>query len=186
MAGAAITSTGFFTPLIVLGGALWTVAAGLIYTWSRTTSAGGWIGYQVLAGVGVGLSYQSPILAAQALAAPTDIAATSAMLLFFQTMGGAFMVSAAQTAFTNRLIERLSLYSPGTNVGAVIATGVQELRVRYHGGELDAIINSYMDGLKVSFALIIAFTGATTIAGLFQPWKSIKRIQAENGVHIPD
>lgn len=134
----------------------------------------------------VGLCYQPPILAAQALAAPTDVAATSAMLLFFQTMGGAFMVSAAQAAFTNRLIERLMLYSPDTNVEAVITTGVQELRSKYHGAELDAIIQSYTDGLQISFALIVGLTGASTIAGLFMPWKSIKTIQAEKSVENSD
>ncbi|KAK6068444.1 major facilitator superfamily transporter [Seiridium cupressi] len=186
LAGATITNTGFFTPLIVGGGALWTVAAGLISTWSQTTSTGQWIGYQVLAGLAVGLCYQPPILAAQALAAPTDVAATSAILLFFQTMGGAFMVSAAQTAFTNGLIQKLMLYSPGTNVKAVIATGLQELRVKYHGAELDAIIQSYMGGLRISFAIIVGLAGASTVAGMFMPWKSIKTIQAEKNVENSD
>jgi MFS transporter, DHA2 family, glioxin efflux transporter len=186
VAGTTISATGYFTPLIVGGGALWTVSAGLIYTWSPTTTTGQWIGYQALAGLAVGLCYQPPILAAQALAAPTDVAATSAILLFFQTMGGAFMVSAAQTAFSNGLIHKLVQYSPGTDVQAVIATGLQELRVRYTGAELEAIIQSYMDGLKISFAIIIALTGASTVAGIFMPWKSFKTIQAEKNVENSD
>ncbi|KAF7526527.1 hypothetical protein G7054_g10716 [Neopestalotiopsis clavispora] len=186
VAGTTISATGYFTPLIVGGGALWTVSAGLIYTWSPTTTTGQWIGYQALAGLAVGLCYQPPILAAQALAAPTDVAATSAIVLFFQTMGGAFMVSAAQTAFSNGLIHKLVQYSPGTDVQAVIATGLQELRVRYTGAELEAIIQSYMDGLKISFAIIIALTGASTVAGIFMPWKSFKTIQAEKNVENSD
>lgn len=181
IAGAAITATGHFTPLVVGGAAVWTVGAGLITTWSQTTTVGQWIGYQILAGMGVGLSYQGPILAAQALASPTDLSATSAMLLFFQTMGGAFMVSAAQTAFTNQMMNKIREYSPQTDVAAVVATGVTEIRKVYQGAELTAILRSYSDGLQVAFAIMVALTGIATLCAFFLPWKSIKAIQAERG-----
>jgi hypothetical protein len=153
-------------------------------TWSKSTTIGETIGYQILAGVGVGVAYQGPILAAQALAAPTDIAATSAMLLFFQTMGGAFVVSAAQTAFTNEMMRKLRGYSPGTDVMAVIATGVTELPRVYGGQELDAILHSYSDGLRVAFIIIVGFTGAATLCAMFLPWRSIKSIRAQRGDKI--
>ncbi|POS74413.1 SGE1 [Diaporthe helianthi] len=184
VSGAAISITGHSTPLVVGGCALWTVAAGLITTWSKSTTTGQTIGYQILAGVGVGIAYQGPILAAQALAAPTDIAATSAMLLFFQTMGGAFTVSAAQSGFTNELIRRLRGYSPETDVMAVIATGVTELPKVYGGQELDAILRSYSDGLQVVFTIIVGLTGAATLCALFLPWRSFKSIRAQRGDKI--
>ena len=52
-------------------------------------------------------------MAAQALANPPDVSAATAILLFFQTMGGAFMVSSAQAAFTNTLVDKLAIYTPG-------------------------------------------------------------------------
>jgi hypothetical protein len=175
--GGAIAATGQFTPFMIAGSALMTIAAGLISTFSVTSTTGARIGYQVLAGFGVGLCCQAPILAAQALAPPIDLAATTAMLLFFQTMGGAFMVSAAQSGFTNTLLRKLVEYAPGLDVARVLNTGAAELHVEFKGEELKAILASYTDGLQVVFAIVIALTGAATLAGLAMPWKSIKTTQ---------
>jgi MFS transporter, DHA2 family, glioxin efflux transporter len=172
--GAAISVTGQFTPFMIAGSAMMTVAAGLISTFSVTSTTGARIGYQVLAGFGVGLCCQAPILAAQALAEPTDLAAATAMLLFFQAMGGALMVSAAETGFTNTLIRKLVEYAPGIDVAHVLNTGASELRATFSGDELTAILASYTDGLQVSFSIVIALTGLATLAGLAMPWKSIK------------
>jgi hypothetical protein len=174
IAGAAITTTGYFTPFIVLGAAIMTVASGLIYTFSENSTSSAWIGYQVLAGIGLGLCFQPPILASQALADPPDVSATTAIMLFFQTMGGAFMVSSAQAAFTNTLVEKLAIYAPGVDANVVIAAGVTKLRETFTGQELVGVVTSYMDGLKVAFAIVIALTGCATICSFAMPWISIK------------
>ena len=177
MAGAAITTTGHFTPFIVIGAALMTVASGLMYTFSPNSTASAWIGYQVLAGIGLGLCFQPPILAAQALADPPDVSATTAIMLFFQTMGGAFMVSSAQAAFTNTLVDKLAVYTPWLDGSAVIAVGVTNLRQTFTDQELVGVVNSYMDGLKVAFAIVIVLTGCATVCSFALPWISIKTKQ---------
>ncbi len=177
IAGAAITTTGYFTPFIVLGAPIMTVASGLIYTFSENSTSSAWIGYQVLAGIGLGLCFQPPILAAQALADPPDVSATTAIMLFFQTMGGAFMVSSAQAAFTNTLVDKFAICTPGIEGNAVIAVGVTKLRQTFTDQELVGVVNSYMDGLKVAFAIVIALTGCATICSFTMPWIAIKAKQ---------
>jgi len=76
-----LTAFGQFTPLMIIGSGLTTVGAGLIYTLSTTSSTGHWIGYQIIAGVGIGACFQVPIMAGQALAAPEDIAIVTSILL---------------------------------------------------------------------------------------------------------
>lgn len=174
MSGAAITTTGYFTPFIVLGAAMTTVGSGLMYTFSETSPSSEWIGYQVLAGIGIGLCFQAPIMAIQALADPEDVSASTAMVLFFQTMGGAFMVSGAQSAFTNTLVKNLAVHAPGVDVPAVIEAGATKLRETFSGDELAGILTSYMAGLKVAFAIVIALTGGATVASLAMPWTSVK------------
>lgn len=165
---------GYFTPLVVIGSALTTTGSGLIYTFSETSSSGTWIGYQVIVGVGIGLAFQAPIMAAQALAEPRDVSATTAIMLFFQVMGGAVWVSVAQSAFTNALVERLAVYAPDLDPVRVIAAGATGLRDVFTDEEVPGIIRSYMDGLKVTFAIIVALTGVATVASLAMPWTSIK------------
>lgn len=174
ISGSAITATGYFTPLAVIGAAIATVGSGLIYTWSQTTSPGGWIGYQVITGVGMGLCFQAPIMAGQALAAPEDISATTAILLFFQTMGGAFMVSAAQAGFTNTLIKRLAVLAPTVDPQTVVAAGATRVHQMFEGEELEAVMQSYMDGLRVVFIIIVVLAGVATVLSVGLPWVSIK------------
>jgi hypothetical protein len=58
-----------------------TIASGLLFTLDIGTSTGKWVGYQILAGFGYGLALQVPVVVAQAFAAPTDIAPTTAIII---------------------------------------------------------------------------------------------------------
>jgi MFS transporter, DHA2 family, glioxin efflux transporter len=55
ISGGFIAKTGIYTPIMIGGSVLATVASGLLYTLDIGTGAGKWIGYQILAGVGFGL-----------------------------------------------------------------------------------------------------------------------------------
>jgi hypothetical protein len=80
MVGGLITLYGYFAPFMLVGSCLATAGAGLISTFDPQSSPGIWIGYQILAGVAFGLSFQAPVMAAQALAAHEDVATTTAIL----------------------------------------------------------------------------------------------------------
>ncbi len=81
VSGGAISTNGIYVPYLILGGAVATVAAGLIFTLDIGSSSGKWIGYQVLAGLGWGLSFQVPIIAAQGSVGPEDVASVTAVVL---------------------------------------------------------------------------------------------------------
>ncbi|KAK5275670.1 hypothetical protein LTR16_012249, partial [Cryomyces antarcticus] len=70
---------------MIAGPVIATIAAGMIYTFEIGSSSAVWIGYQALAGIGIGLCFQAPIMAGQALAKPEDVSTTTALLMFFQT-----------------------------------------------------------------------------------------------------
>lgn len=89
-------------------------------------------------------------------------------------MGGAVMVSSAQSAFSNELIKSLRLKAPTVDPAKVVAIGATELRKFYHGAELQGIVDSYMDGIRVAFILCIALTGASVIFAFCMPWVSVK------------
>ncbi|EXA31261.1 hypothetical protein FOVG_17438 [Fusarium oxysporum f. sp. pisi HDV247] len=95
LSGGFITATGIAFPLLVSGAAMATVGCGLIYSLDIGTGAGKWIGYQILAGVGFGISFQVPIIIGQAKSATSGLPSVTAIILFFQTVGGAFSVAAS-------------------------------------------------------------------------------------------
>ena len=122
----------------------------------------------------MGLCFQAPIMAGQALAAPEDISPTTAILLFFQTMGGAFMVSAAQAGFTNTLIQRLAVLAPMVDPKTVVAAGATRVHQMFEGEELEAVMQSYMAGLRVVFIILVVLAGVATVLSVGLPWVSIK------------
>jgi hypothetical protein len=79
--GRAITKTGIATPYMAAASVIVTIASGLLYTLGIGTSTGKWVGYQILAGFGYGLALQVPVVVAQAFAAPSDIAPTTAIII---------------------------------------------------------------------------------------------------------
>ena len=78
---ALVTWMGYFQPLLIVGGVLLTVGAGMIFTLNIGSAAGKYIGYQILVGAGNGISSQVPLIASLAFAAPEDIAVTTAAVL---------------------------------------------------------------------------------------------------------
>lgn len=79
--GFIISGTGLAFPVLMTGIALAIIGAGLLYTLDVNTSTGKWVGYQILGGVGWGLTFQVPMIIAQASASPGDMSSITAMIL---------------------------------------------------------------------------------------------------------
>ncbi|CAI7654832.1 unnamed protein product [Penicillium glandicola] len=175
VSGGSITKTGHTAPLMVVGGVLATIGSGLLYSLDIGTSTSKWIGYQIVGGVGWGLAYQVPINAVHGTVAPDDIATVTGVIVFFQTVGGAVFVAAAQAAFVNQIIIKLAATAPSINSALVISTGARELRDVFTTEQMTAILPAYMTGLKVAYAISIAAAG---IAFCLSPFNNFKKIDA--------
>lgn len=174
ISGGLISAKGHFVPFMIVGSALTTVGCGLLYSLTTHSSSGQWIGYQILAGIGIGLALQVPIISGQAVADPADLASVTAMILFFQTIGGAFFVSAGEVAFTNILLQRLPTDAPSVDPHGVVAVGVTQIRSTYSADVVPGIVNAYMAGLKVAYAIAIASAGISVFVALFSKWRNLK------------
>jgi MFS family permease len=179
--GAYISITGIAAPITVAGTAIGLICMGLLYTLDVDSSNAKWIGYQVIGGVGWGIASQVPIITVQATASAADLPEATAILLFFQTVGGAFMVSAAQSAFVNVMIKTLPTSAPGINPLLVVATGATDLRKAFTPEQLPGILAAYMKGLQTSFAIGIASTGVALIVIMFQRWNKLNTAAIAGG-----
>ncbi|KIH92821.1 efflux pump antibiotic resistance protein [Sporothrix brasiliensis 5110] len=173
VSGGIISKTGIATPFLPPMTAIAVVGTGLLYTLDIGTGSGKWIGYQVLAGLGYGYTFQIPMIYGQATAKNEDLAPTTALIMFFQTIGGAFMLSAAQSAFVNHMVNELPKYAPSVNPMQVIATGATELWTTFPPDVLPGVLRAYMSGLKISFAIAIAGVGSAFVVSLASSWKRI-------------
>ncbi|KAK5115239.1 hypothetical protein LTR62_001439 [Meristemomyces frigidus] len=157
----------------VIGGALGAVACGLIYTLNETTPAGKWIGYQILAGFTVGVTFQVAIANAQAQARSEDLSQVSAIVTFFLSVGGSFFISASQAAFNNQLLNKVRVTLPAVSPATVLGTGATQIRQFFTAAEVPLIIDGYMVGLKAVFAIAIAAFGIAALVGILGDWKRL-------------
>ncbi|KIX09628.1 uncharacterized protein Z518_00709 [Rhinocladiella mackenziei CBS 650.93] len=174
VAGGLLTVWGEYVPIMAVGSILASVGAGLIYTLEIHSGSDKWIGYQALVGIGLGLIFQIPVIVAQAIVTPSDLSSVSAVILFWQTIGGAVFISAAQAGFANKMLEELPKRAPNVNPALVIATGATDLRKVFNAEQIPGILSAYMEGLRVPFAIAIACACVTFLISFAPRWESIK------------
>lgn len=174
LSGGLISAFGHFVPFLIAGAVGGTMGSGLLYTLSTNSSSSQWIGYQALAGLGIGLSLQVPVISAQAVVVASDLSSATAMILFSQTIGGAILITAGQTAFTNILIRNLPIHAPTVDITKVLATGITELRDVFAVEQIPGIVDSYLEGLRVSYAVAIAASGIAVLVSLGSKWSNLK------------
>lgn len=63
----------------------------------------------------------------------------------------------------------------GIDKGALILTGATNIRQAFSAQEIPIVVDGYMHGLKVVFALCIASTGIATMVALGSRWNKLKQ-----------
>ncbi|KAJ5861165.1 major facilitator superfamily transporter protein [Penicillium soppii] len=180
--GGAITATGLATPIQVVGSLFAVVATGLLYTLDIGSPSGKWIGFQILAGIGYGLAFQIPMIVGQATASAGDLPEVTAIILFFQTVGAAMAVSAAQSAFFNQMLIKITTSAPSVDRTLLMMVGATDLRANFTAEQMPGVLIAYMSGLKTVFALAIAVTGvALLITALASKWQRLDTEAIKNG-----
>ncbi|KAM6529202.1 hypothetical protein FALCPG4_007348 [Fusarium falciforme] len=163
VSGASITKTGVYAPILVASAAIATVAGGLIYTLDIGTGSGKWIGYQVLAGLAWGAGLQVPMIGTQGTSRELDLASKTAILL-----------SVAQTSFLQTMLKQMREMAPQVSQSQLVQTGATEIRHVFDENVILLVLRSYMDGLKVVFALVIAAAGVAFAVSLGSRWSKLE------------
>jgi len=179
-AGAAVTVWGYYTPFMLVAVVFTTVGYGLLTTFTPATPSPVWIGYQILAGVGIGLGMQQPLMAVQTVLDISDVPTGTAVVVFMQTLGGALFVSIAQNVFTNKLVAYVGEYAPAFGDPlAILAIGATSVKKLPPGEILDGVIQAYNDSLTKTFVVFTALSGVAIIGAVFTEWKSVKGKKVE-------
>ncbi|KAF3902879.1 hypothetical protein AA313_de0208283 [Arthrobotrys entomopaga] len=190
LSGGLISATGYYTPFLIGGMVVFAVGAGLITTFEIDTNSAHWIGYQVLAGLGVGVGFQVPVLAVQTVLHIDDIPVGTAIVTFFQSLGGALFISVAQNIFSNGLKRGLEKYIPEVPSKVFLFSGATEVQSLLANlgmpQRLPDVRMAYMMGLKDVFRLDVALTCFAVVAACFFEWKNIKKEKAKKEVEAKE
>jgi hypothetical protein len=172
--GALTTAWGQYAPLMVVGTSLSSVGFGLITTFTPDISSGRWIGYQALAGFGLGMGTQQPIVAVQNVLPLIDVPTGTTLLVFVQTISGSIFNSVAQSVFYNKLYEYTVEYAPGLNPAIVLGTGATAVQSTIPAQYLDGVRLAYNNALNRVMLIPAVIAAVGIIFGFTIEWRSVK------------
>jgi len=101
--GIFIKKTGQYLPMIWSGMFTMTLGFGLFIDLDADSSWAKIIIYQIIAGIGVGPNFQSPLIALQSLIPKRDIATATATFGFTRNLGSAISVVVGSVVFNNEM-----------------------------------------------------------------------------------
>ncbi|KAJ5313909.1 uncharacterized protein N7443_000793 [Penicillium atrosanguineum] len=170
LSGVTLSRLGYPQHFLLFGATLTAIGSGLLYTLEINTGSGKWIGYQLLAGIGIGWCFQVPVVTAQASVKPEDLSSVTAMVLTVQTIGGSVFVSAGQSAMVNVLLKVLRGETSIIDATKVAMTGATELRQVFSSDQMEFILTAYMQGLQAAFLVAVVASSLATVVCLGSRW----------------
>lgn len=141
----------------------------------------------VIMGMGVGVGIQQPIIAAQTIFTGPEVAISTSILIFLQTLSGTVFLSVAQNSFESKMQSIIRHDIPSVNPEDVLNVGASELgdamRLKYPS-QVDAILDAYNRGLRSVFIMAVIFACLGALGLPFMEWRSVKK--AKNGATSTD
>jgi hypothetical protein len=174
ISGVGTTKIGYYTPFFYISTVLMSVGAGLLTTWTTSTNHSMWIGYQVVFGFGVGFGMQQALICAQTVLPIQDVPVGSALMIFFQAMGGALFLSVGQNIFTNKLLKGVIATVPGIDPTIVIHSGATDLKKNIPPQFYAAVQTAYNHALTQTWYVSVAMACVTVFGIVWIEWKSVK------------
>lgn len=102
-----------------------------------------------------------------------------------QTIGGAFLVSAGQSAFEAKLTSSLESSDAGISPLKVIGTGATDLRNVFSATEIPIILRAYVKGIETAFIVAIALAATCTIIAFAAKWEKLQAAPKDGAPTAP-
>ncbi|KAH8596637.1 major facilitator superfamily-domain-containing protein [Bisporella sp. PMI_857] len=171
--GIFIKKTGNYLPPIRFGMTVLALGMGLLINLGPTANWAKIICYQVVAGIGVGPNFQSPLLAIQSRIAPSDIATATGTFGFIRNLSTSISVVIGSVVFQNEMNKKR---------GRLIAALGPEAASRLSGGAAGSNIEfadqlppeqravartAFNESLQRMWIVYVAFAGLGILVSLF-------------------
>jgi hypothetical protein len=158
-----VSKFAYGLPPILIGNIFGIISFGLVSTFHPGTTTGHWIGYQIIAGAGRGMSLQMPLLVVQSAIPKTEMATGTSILVWCQFLGGSVFLTLAQVVFSSILRSALRQYVPGLDANAAIESGATAFIASVPPEMHDDVLLAYNKAITQTFYLGIGCAAAGTL-----------------------
>lgn len=135
----------------IMGNAVSAIGGGLMTTFTPSTHTRAWVGFQVLAGLGRGMTVQQPVNAVQHTLDPSQMSVGTSIVVFCQFFGGALVLALAETDFSTSLPSSLTKYAPSVNATLIFDVGAAKVREAVATEQLSGVLIAYNHSITNTF-----------------------------------
>ncbi|KAK0661067.1 Efflux pump FUS6 [Lasiodiplodia hormozganensis] len=183
--GIVIKKTGAYHPCIIFGFAVLTLGFGLYTDIDADSSWAKIILYQIVAGIGVGPNFQSPLIALQAHVHPRDIATATATFGFVRNLATATSVVIGGVVFQNEMQKHQGMLTRalGPELAGQLAGGSaganSELVDQLPPAQRTVAREAFADSLARMWIVYVCFAGLGLLVSLLIRRKTLAKSHAE-------
>lgn len=174
--GVGVSKLGYINPFCYAAVVFTSVGAGLLTTLTADTSTARWIGFQIIFGVGVGLGFQQPPNAPQAVLPIQDLPIGISITLFCRNLGASLFVTAGNNVIDNQLHQGFAeLAIPGVDVTALVQAGAISFRSMVPTEYFERAVEVYVDALRQTYQIGLIISCIAIVGAACIEWKTLKK-----------
>ncbi|PWY97708.1 MFS general substrate transporter, partial [Testicularia cyperi] len=166
-AGVAVSKTGKYKIIIVVGFGIFAIGVGLLALLDENSSIGEVIGFLLLSGFGAGGTLQTTLVAAQNAVDRKDLAVVTSTRNFMRLFGGTLGLAISYTILNNTV--RSSIDLPADVINEVVRDPTQIRSGRFDAATSEALLRAYVRAFRnvfyfglamilLAFVLTVLFT----------------------------
>ncbi|KAK3936171.1 major facilitator superfamily domain-containing protein [Diplogelasinospora grovesii] len=190
--GIFIKKTGKYLPCIIFGMTVMTLGYGLFIDLEARANWAKIILFQIVAGIGVGPNFQSPLIALQTTVEPRDIASATGTFGFVRQLFTSISVVIGGVVFQNQmqkqypqLLAELGPQTAGLLTGANAGASVGVVG-QLPGREGDIARQAYWDSLRTMYIMYVAFAGLGLVIAMFVGSRKLSKDHTEHKTGLQD
>ncbi|KAI9805945.1 MAG: hypothetical protein M1825_000559 [Sarcosagium campestre] len=171
--GLLIHKTGRYLELIWAGMIVMTLGFGLFVSLSPSTPLGVIVAFEIVAGLGIGTNFQSPLIALQSLVSSGDTATATATFGFIRNIATSMSIAIGGVVFQNGMARRertlLDALGPenGSKLSGVEAGANVMLVASLPEGQRLVARKAYSESLKTMWILYVSVSAVGMVASAF-------------------
>lgn len=186
VSGGFVTKTGRYYPFLIIGPPISAVGFGLLFTIDASTSSAKIVGYQILSGFGIGLTFQNLIMSTQAEYAkrPQLIPQATGIVSFFQLTGAAIgigIVNTVQSIYLNRYIKE---FAPEAPFDIVRQSTEAMWKIDIPTYVRDGVVHAYTAAISKSYIPILVALCLSLVFGVFVRNHNMLKVGGPAAVHM--
>ncbi|KAF9475844.1 MFS amino acid permease [Pholiota conissans] len=184
ISGVVVSRTGKYRPVLWVAFAVFAIGMGLMIMLDAYSSAAEKVIYPLIAAIGLGCIFQTPLIGLQAAMPIKDMATTTSTFGFIRTLGGTVGISIGQAIYSSILREKVR-HIP--NVSFDTSAAALSQSVRHLGNIADpttraAVIQAYTQSISAIWLVMTPIVGISFVMVLFVRVYTLKRtiVRAED------